>query len=193
MRRDRSGADERIRSAADADFLGLGGFDPDGHQVAYRGHVRVDDPQMRMACNWLVADLPSSGEQINHIVASTNVVMDTTDAQGRTNHVTSDTAVYNLSVQDGATNEIVTWSGHAKLENAQMVMTAEPIIMNRVTGEITVTNEQITFRSSVIGLNPKTNAPAANPNQPIAPKTNLPPATIEDVDKNGHTESEQDF
>ncbi|MGH7990373.1 MAG: hypothetical protein ACREDS_09330, partial [Limisphaerales bacterium] len=53
--------------------------------ATYRGHVRVDDPQMKLTCAWLVADLPQDGGHINHIVAETNVVIDFTDDKGQTN------------------------------------------------------------------------------------------------------------
>ena len=33
-------------------------FDLNGHQAIYRGHVRVDDPEMKLTCALLVADVP---------------------------------------------------------------------------------------------------------------------------------------
>ena len=62
-------------------------FDLNGHKAIYEGHVRVDDPQMKLTCALLTADLPQSGGRINHIVAETNVVIDATDEKGATNHV----------------------------------------------------------------------------------------------------------
>src|SRR5664280_604909 len=77
-------APTRIDSDNSADF------DLNGHQAIYRGHVRVDDPEMKLTCAWLVADVPQAGGHPNHIVAETNVVIDFTDTKGQTNHVTSD-------------------------------------------------------------------------------------------------------
>ena len=71
-------------------------FDLAGHEATYRGHVRVDDPQMKLTCERLVADMPQAGGHPNHIVAETNVVIDFTDEKGQTNHVTGDKAVYYL-------------------------------------------------------------------------------------------------
>ena len=77
-------------------------------QVIYSGNVRVDDPQMKLTCEQLTADFPQSGGHIDHMVALTNVVMDSVDEKGQTNHATSDKAVYDYHVQNGITNEIVT-------------------------------------------------------------------------------------
>ena len=71
-------------------------FDLTGHEAIYRGHVRVDDPQMKLTCEQLIADVPQSGGHVNHIVAETNVVIDFMDNKGQTNHATGDKAVYDL-------------------------------------------------------------------------------------------------
>ena len=42
-------------SSASADF------DLAGHEATYRGHVRVDDPQMKLTCEKLIADVPAGG------------------------------------------------------------------------------------------------------------------------------------
>ena len=116
---------------ADADCGGPGEFDMAARQVTYHGHVRVDDPEMKLTGEWLIADLPQAGEHVNHIVAETNVVIDFVDDKGQTNHATCDKAVYVYQVKDGTTNETVTLSGNAKVENAQSGMTGEPIIWDR--------------------------------------------------------------
>src|SRR5208283_2805432 len=68
-------APTRIDSDDSADF------DLNGHQAIYRGHVRVDDPEMKLTCALLVADVPSAGGHPNRIVAETNVVIDFTDTK----------------------------------------------------------------------------------------------------------------
>ena len=96
-------------------------FDLTGHQAIYHRHVRVDDPQMKLTCEQLVADMPPAGGHPNHIVAETNVVIDFTDEKGQTNHATGDKAVYVYSEQSGVTNETVTLTGNPQpqMENAQ--------------------------------------------------------------------------
>jgi lipopolysaccharide export system protein LptA len=49
-------------------------FDLTARRAVYHGHVRVDDPQMKLTCEQLTADLPQSGGHIDHLVALTNVV-----------------------------------------------------------------------------------------------------------------------
>ena len=84
---------------------------------------------MKLHCEWLVADLPQTG-RISHIVAETNVVIDATDDKGQNMHATGDKAVYTYDVENGVTNEMVTLTGNAKVENAQGWLTGEPITLN---------------------------------------------------------------
>jgi lipopolysaccharide export system protein LptA len=113
-----------------------GDFDLAGHEATYRGHVRVDDPQMKLTCERLVADMPEAGEHPNHIVAETNVVIDFTDEKGQTNHVTGDKAVYLYSEQGGLTNETVTLTGNPQMENAQGLQAGDVIVWDRVNNKI---------------------------------------------------------
>jgi len=149
-------------------------FDMAGHKGVYHGHVRVEDPQMKLTCAQLTADLPPSGGRPNHIVAETNVVIDFTDEKGQTSHATSDKAIYFYEVRKGATNETVTLTGNAKVENAQGWLTGEPIIWNRAKDSITATNQQMIYRQNPNGV--KTN-------------TTFPPGTIQNIDKNINIQS----
>jgi lipopolysaccharide transport protein LptA len=135
-------------------------FDLAGHTATYCGDVRVDDPQMKLRCEWLLASLPQGGGHVTNIVAETNVVIDFTDDKGKTNHATSDKAVYFYNVQNGVTNETVTLTGHAKVENDQGWLTGEPIIWNRATGHVTANNGKTIFRQTVTGS--ATNSPMTN-------------------------------
>ena len=111
-------------------------FDLAGRHAVYLGNVHVDDPQMKLTCEELIADFPQSGGHIDHLVAQTNVVMDSVDEKGQTNHATSDKAVYDYKVVNGVTNETVTLTGNAKVESAQGWLTGEPIIWDRVNNSI---------------------------------------------------------
>jgi lipopolysaccharide transport protein LptA len=139
-------------------------FDIAGHKAIYRGNVRVNDPQMKLTCAQLVADLPQPGERMNHIVAETNVAIDFVQEKNQTNHATSDQAVYLYNVQKGVTNETVTFTGHAKIETAQGWLTGEPIIWNRVNNSLTARNQKMIYRQTT------TNAAAVNTNRVSAPK-----------------------
>lgn len=117
-------------------------FDLAKREAVYRGHVRVDDPEMKLTGEWLVADLPQTGNRINHIVAETNVVIDAADDKGQRMHATAAKAVYVYDVTDGVTNETVTLTGNAKIETARGWLTGEPIIWNRATGILTASKVQ---------------------------------------------------
>jgi lipopolysaccharide export system protein LptA len=165
-------APTRIDSDNSADF------DLNGHQAIYRGHVRVDDPQMKLTCAQLTTDLPQAGGRPNHIVAETNVVIDFTDDKGQTNHATSDKAVYLYNVQNGVTNETVTLTGNPQpqVENAQGTQAGDVIVWDRANNKIHFDNPHMIFRQNLNGGSVETNPPPA--------KTNFPPGTIENISNN---------
>jgi lipopolysaccharide export system protein LptA len=156
-------------------------FDLAGHEATYRGHVRVDDPQMKLACEQLVADVPQAGGHVNHLVAETNVVIDFTDNKGQTNHATGDKAVYAYREQDGVTNESVTLTGNPqpRVEGSQGVQVGDVITWDRVNTNIHV---RITGNYHMI-FHEKPSAVVADTNPPPATSppatTNAPPATAE--------------
>ncbi len=154
-----------------------GDFDLAGHEAIYRGHVRVDDPQMKLTCEQLIADVPQGGGHVNHIVAETNVVIDFIDNKGQTNHATGDKAVYVYSEQGGVTNETVTLTGNPQMENAQSTLTGDPIVWDRQNNHLSATNQKMILRQNLSGL-------AAGTNAPPPEKTNLPPGPVENTDTN---------
>ena len=155
-------------------------FDLNGHQGIYRGHVRVDDPQMKLTCEHLIADMPQAGGRPNHIVAETNVVIDYTDDKGQTNHATGDKAVYVYSEQGGVTNETVTLTGspQPQVENAQGLQAGDVMIWNR---ENTNSHIRITGNYHMIS-HQKPGDVMMDTNSPVTVvKTNLPPGTVENI------------
>jgi lipopolysaccharide export system protein LptA len=151
-------------------------FDLVARTATYRGDVRVDDPEMKLTCAWLVADVPQAGGRPNRIVAETNVVIDFTDTKGQTNHATSDKAVYLYNVQNGVTNETVTLTGNPQMENAQGTQAADVIIWYRANSKIHFDNPHMISRQNLNGATADTNSPPA--------KTNFPPGTIENISNN---------
>jgi lipopolysaccharide export system protein LptA len=148
-------------------------FDLNGHQGIYRRHVRVDDPQMKLTCERLVADMPQAGGRPNHIVAETNVVIDFTDDKGQTNHATGDKAVYIYSEQDGVTNKTVTLTGNPQMENAQGTQAGDVIVLDLMNNKIHFDNPHMIFRQNLNGATTNTNSPPA--------KTSLSPGTVENT------------
>ncbi len=143
-------------------------------QIIYSGQVRVDDPQMKLTCEQLTADFPQTGGHIDHLVALTNVVMDSTDEKGQTTHATGDTATYDYKVQNGVTNEVVILTGNARAENAKMILYGEPITYDRTTGNLSAEKEHMIIKQNLASVL-NTNAPPA--------KTNFPPGTITNIDR----------
>jgi len=151
-------------------------FDLTARRAVYRGNVRVNDPQMKLTCEELTADLPQAGGHIDHLLALTNVVMDSVDEKGQTNHATSDKAVYIYNVVNGVTNETVTLTGNAKVESTQGWMTGEPIIWDRAKNSMHAENQQMQLRQNITSPPGNTNAPDAKTNFPptVVQSTNLP-------------------
>ena len=153
-------------------------FDLTVHRAVYWDNVRVDDPKMILTCARLTADMPPSqaAAQLKHIVAETNVVIDSVDEKGQTNHATSDQAVYHYEVKSGITNETVTLTGNARMQNSQGILTGEPIIWDRINNHLTAVNQKMVVNQNIGSALTNTNA---------APhKTNAPPGTVQNLDKN---------
>jgi lipopolysaccharide export system protein LptA len=160
-----------------------GDFDLAGHEATYhatyRGHVRVDDPQMKLTCEQLVADMPQAGGRPNRIVAETNVVIDFMDEKGQTNHATGDKAVYIYSEQGGVTNETVTLTGNPQMENAQGIQSGDVIILDRANNKVHFDNPHMISRQNLTSLLADTNPPVTT-----VKTTNSPSGTVENIDKN---------
>lgn len=176
----------RIEAEGPADF------DLGGRRVIYHEHVRVDSANMKLTCEWLAADLPQTGGRVTNIVAESNVVVDATDEKGQKMHATGDRAVYVYRVENGVTNETVTLTGNARLENAQGWLTGDSIIWDRVHERLSVpSNPKMIFHQAItsteVGTNSlatatnvppmATNAPAVNTNLPSATASAPPTAT----------------
>ncbi len=146
-------------------------FDLTAREATYRGHVYVDDPAMKLRCEWLFANLLQTAGRVTNIVAETNVVIDATDDKGQTMHATCDKAIYAYAVQNGMTNETVTLTGNAKVENAKGWLTGEPIVWDRANGSLTAANEHMVFWQNLNGETAGTNSPVAQTNP--APATHL--------------------
>lgn len=162
-------------------------FDLTGHEAIYHGHVRVDDPQMKLACEQLIANMPAAGGRVNHIVAETNVVIDFVDNKGQTNHMTSEKAVYVYHVENGLTNETVTLTGppQPQMENAQGKQSGDVIIWNRVntnTSARIIGNYKVVARQHLNGTAETTNPPPFQTRSGAAAKsTNVSPDAVENT------------
>jgi lipopolysaccharide transport protein LptA len=166
-------------------------FDLAGRHVVYHDHVRVDDPEMKLRCEWLAADLPPpAGGRVTNIVAETNVVIDATDDKGQKMHATGDRAVYVYNVENGVTNETVTLTGNARLEDAQGWMTGDSIIWDRARNRLSVPNNpKMVIHGNLNGAMAGTNSPVAQTNSALTTNsvptdTNFPPGKLDLIHNN---------
>ena len=126
------------RAAAETHIFSDDGvhFDLKTHMAVYRGHVRVDDPKMRLTCETMTANVPEAGGRIDSIVAEQNVVIETLDEKGQTNRATADKAVYTYKVAGSVTNETVELTGNPLLEWPQGTMRGDPIVWDRINNQV---------------------------------------------------------
>ncbi len=138
-----------------------GHFDGIAHQMVYLGHVRANDARSKLACEQLTLYLPADGGRPTNVVAETNVVIDTLDDKGMTNHITAGKAVYAYSVTAGVTNETATFTGGEpgpQVETPQYFIQADPLVLNLGTKQYSGTNYRMIFKQPPAAGN-GTNAP----------------------------------
>lgn len=126
-----------------------GYFDGNTRQMVYQGNVVATDAKATLHCGLLTVNLPPDGGHPTNIVALTNVVIVNIDEKGQTNTVTADKAVYTYSVVNSVTNEIVTFTGGnpmPKAENAQVIITGEPLVLNLATKIYSGSNYRTVFK-----------------------------------------------
>ena len=149
------------------------------HWLVYSDHVSVSDPQGKMTCERLEANIPQNGEHPTNIVALTNVVLDFTDDKGQKIHATGGKAVYYYHVENGVTNDTVTLSINSEVDlgpEGEDKTKGDAIIWDRITDVYTVSNpigvylkdadDTTMTNSSAV----KTNAPTINTNPPTVTK-----------------------
>jgi len=116
----------------------------------YRDDVRIDNPQMKLACELLTVEAPklTNGNKLNRATALTNVVIDWVDNNG-TNHATSDKAVYTYVITNLAegltqphfeTSSIVVLTGNPVVTNHMFRWEGDPLNWDRIKDVITSPN-----------------------------------------------------
>jgi lipopolysaccharide export system protein LptA len=112
-------------------------FDTKNALVIYRDDVRVDNPRLKLTSAILTARMTQGGgsNQLDRIVAETNVVMDFVDEAGKKIHATSDKAVFARTTEP-TTNDVLTLTGSPRLETADGWATADVFVFNQSTDKI---------------------------------------------------------
>lgn len=116
----------------------------------YRENVRIDNPQMKLACELLTVEAPklTNGNKFNRATAVTNVVIDWVDENG-SNHATSEKAVYTYLITNLAeslaqphfeTSSVVVLTGNPIVTNRMGTWEGDPLNWDRLNGVITSPN-----------------------------------------------------
>lgn len=146
----------------------------------YHENVRIDNPQMKLACELLTVEAPklTNGNRFNRAIALTNVVIDWVDDNG-SNHATSDKAVYTYvitNLADGQTlphfetSSIVVLTGNPVVTNRMGTWEGDPLNWDRLNGVITSPNmKQMTIYQSQTNTSGLFEPPTTKP-----AKTNTP-------------------
>jgi lipopolysaccharide export system protein LptA len=117
-------------------------YDGRARELVYYNNVVATNWEGQLTCGRLTILLPPEGSAGGHpstMVAETNVVIDFLK-NGETNHITSDKAIYAYSLVNAVTNETITFTGHAKGENAKGWMTGEPLVWDNIADRFTGTD-----------------------------------------------------
>jgi lipopolysaccharide export system protein LptA len=135
-------APESTTTTIQIDAVGPANFNPGEHWMTYQDHVRVTDPEMKLTCEWIRANLPQGGDRITNIVAETNIVINFTDQKGQKTHATGVKLVYFFHVENGVTNETFTLTGtpekRPQIQQAGNTMTGDKIWWDGANGQLHV-------------------------------------------------------
>src|SRR5208282_6291913 len=96
-----------------------------------------------------------------------------------TNHITSDKAIYAYSVVNMVTNETITFTGHARGENAKGWMTGEPLVWDNIAGSFTGTDFKSVLKPASSFGNGTNNLTATKISLPQGADTNFPPGKLD--------------
>jgi lipopolysaccharide export system protein LptA len=147
-------------------------YDGKARELVYYDNVVATNAQGQLTCGRLTILLPPESSLSGHptnVVAETNVVIDFL-RNGDTNHISSDKAIYAYSVVNAITNETITFTGHARGENAKGWMTGEPLVWDNIANKFTGTD----FKTML-----KPAAKSGNGTNASGMDTNFPPGKLD--------------
>ncbi len=125
--------------AATEIFSDSANFDLKSRIAVYIGHVRVEDPQMKLTCDLMTARVPVSGRP-DSIVAEQNVVIDATDNEGKPVHATSDKAIYTYRVSNNIPYETIELTGNPQVKSPMFSGTGDSIFWDRINNTVGATH-----------------------------------------------------
>ncbi len=133
-------------------------------EAIYRGHIRVEDPRMKLRSELLTAQFPVEGSnttQIEKIVAEKDVFIDFISERGDTNHASGDRAVYHSIATGKTTNQVMELTGHPRIDMTNGWMTADMFTFDQLQDRIRgIDNYRFHSSANVqFGGSPGTNSP----------------------------------
>jgi lipopolysaccharide transport protein LptA len=124
----------------------------------YSGNVRVTDQEMKLACDVLTVKVSTNGGRADTLIAEGRVKIEAADDKGKPVHISSDKALYEYKVANGATNETITWTGNIFVKSDMFTGSSEQLVWDRINGSISGTNNAQTITTQ---KKSPTNAPPA--------------------------------
>jgi lipopolysaccharide transport protein LptA len=112
----------------------------------YTGNVVATYGDARLTCDVLLIQSDKTAERPDSMIADRNVVIDHKDKEGNPIHATGDRAVYTLSVENGATNEVIVLSGDARVESKSGLVTGDEMTWNLTTGIVKGSRQRTVIR-----------------------------------------------
>jgi lipopolysaccharide export system protein LptA len=122
-------------------------FDLKARVAIYKGDVRVKDPRMEMACEYLTVKLSQEAGKFDTILAESNVSVDFYDEKGQKVHCTGGRAIYTYEVKRGMTNDLLRLLDDPLLETAQGSWKGDIITLDRGNNTIRATNSRMVIKS----------------------------------------------
>jgi lipopolysaccharide export system protein LptA len=102
----------------------------------FRGHVRIESPQMGWTCEQMEAEMPGAGGKLERITAERNVLFDLTDEKGQKVHGEGQRAVYYNRITATATNELLELTGSPFLETTNGTFRNSVILLDRAKNKL---------------------------------------------------------
>lgn len=110
-------------------------------RAEFTGHVRIEDPQMNITSDRLIAESPSNSDNIERILAEQNVQADLTDSNGQTTHVSGQRAFYTMS------DSLLRLTGTPVVQNERGWLTGSIIVWDRAYDLMIVRNQRMVFQA----------------------------------------------
>jgi len=102
----------------------------------FHDHVRLQHPQMNWECERLHVQIPPAGGRVERLVAEDSVSFDLLDARGQKLTGRGEKAVYNYSITEAGTNDLLELTGNPVLQTTNGTFNNPVFLLNLGTGKL---------------------------------------------------------